>query len=238
MGDIKLNVSYSGLSRELSSLKYGIKKMTDGYLKEIAEVGRERLEQAYGEEYDAANDYDGIKPRLKVKRRKTKGGYYKLVVQGANAALLEYGTGYWAGDEYEGDLPSGWADHVPLPPPDNSGKKDYWYFEIPSGLAENDAWDHVKYPRQVGRPARPKKILGSGVYGEEGFSVVDKSDPLFQAWQAYDEWMANPAYEMVTSKRFGVAYGHLPANGLPKARKAMLAQAEESAKKFYLRKYK
>lgn len=228
MSDIKLNVSYRGLSRQLSELTYGIRKMTDGYLNEIAEVGKERLEQAYGEEYDASFDYDGIKPRLSAKKRKTRSGYYKLTVEGENAALLEYGTGELS-EWYEGDLPSGWAQHTPAEPNKNSGRKDRWYFKVPSGLADNSAWSHVWYRKKIKAPE-----------GDPEYKMIRGQNELVGEWADYEALMETHAggYEVVPNPAWGVAYGHEPANGIPKARDAMLKQAEESAKKFYLRKYK
>ncbi len=248
MADIKINVSYKALKREMSELSHGLSKMTDGYLKEIAEVGAERLQAAYGEEYDLNEGYDGIIPVPVVSVEKTEGNSY-VVRASEDAALLEYGTGNFSAYYYSGfgGPPEGWQEHVPS----NSGKKDYWYFEVPQGLGRNDYWNWVTYTwyRQINRPPRPKKARGFGDSRKfdkrDPFlslvgAILRPNDTLSNEWDAYDAYRRQPQYEKVTkrSKTWGVAYGHEPANGIPKAWMAMKEKAEESAKKFYLRKYK
>lgn len=230
MADIRFNVSYRQLKENLQDMAYGIGKMTDGYLKEIANAGKERLEAAYGEEYLAeVGEYDGIMPVPTVRVQKTKQHSYRLSVS-EDAAILEYGTGVDGPRFYEGQLPAGWAEHVPEPPPMNSGRKNYWYFEVPPGLEPDSTWDWVKYRVQAARPPRPTKVLGE--------RSNDKRNPLFKAWAEYDKYRANPKYTFIQSERFGVAYGHPPANGIPKAWETMNEAAREAAKHFYLRKYR
>lgn len=232
MADIKINVSYRALKKGLEEFAYGIGKMTDGYLKEIAEAGKERLDQAYGEEYasESMGGYDDLIPVPNVRVVKTKQHSYALTVGGENVDLLEYGTGIWSAD-YDnslGTMPAGWESHIPRSNP--KGEKEYWYFEYPPGLEPNLAWNKIKYKKVIKEPG------GTPEY------KIDKwgERQAIGAWGEYEAKLATheEGYEMVTSPTWGVSYGHAPANGLPKAWETMQEKAKEAAKHFYQNKYK